>query len=447
MRGSTRLFMFLVAWALFPAAAVAGDSATISPQQFREDLQAMRAQIAATHPQLDYTVDVARLDRALARTIAGVKKPLTPDEAWRRAAALNPLLADGHLSILVAEWRDGARRYLAAGGRLFPYEVSVSPAGDVTVLYTLGGGESTQRGAKIASINGVPATVVASELLGLVHGDTVAFRASLLSRRWWWYYWKRYGAPDEFTLGLAGTPREISVAASSTPPLALREARFEETYQLDVSTPGVAVLTVKSFYWEDKDRYYRFMADAFARIKRAGASTLVIDVRENGGGDDDMWIDGILKYIADKPYRTGSSYVKRVIAGHRGEGETVGEVKHGQIETINTPESGNPWFFHGKTYVLIGPYTYSSAILFANVVHDNGFATLAGTGGAARRGQTGGIQSFVHSATGLELVCPRFLLLPPSGGDGATLLEPQIRVDDPATDPGQAVRELVRRAS
>ena len=443
-------FVLFMASAFFvkPAAAVEmralPSSTTVSSQQFRQDLQAIHARMQVTHPQLDYTLDPAALDQAFAALISAADTPLSQDAAWRRAATLNPLLSDGHLSILAAQWRTGARDYLHKGGRLFPYEVGVTAGGAVVIVSALGGAPSLLVGREIASINGVPASTVAAELLARAHGDTPVFRAALLSRRWWWYYWKRYGAPHQFTIKIVGEPRNVAVSASTAEPVALREASFDDTYRLHFPTASVAVLTVKSFYWEDKKRYYAFMEDAFRRIRRAGATSLIIDVRDNGGGDDDMWMRGILKYIASAPYKTGSSYVKRVVEGRRNAGETLGDAIAGHIETVIQPETHHPQFFHGKTYVLIGPYTYSSAILFANVVKDYGFATLAGSGGAAKRGQTGGIQSFVYPASGLELVCPRFYLLPPSGSAGLALVEPDIALRDSTVDPGQEVLELVK---
>jgi hypothetical protein len=68
--------------------------------------------------------------------------------------------------------------------------------------------------------------------------------------------------------------------------------------------------------------------------------------------------------------------------------------------------------------VAIGPATYSSAILFANVMRDFGFATLVGTGGVARRAQSGGVRNFTLPQSGLTISVPRFVLDPPGGGGG-----------------------------
>jgi hypothetical protein len=63
--------------------------------------------------------------------------------------------------------------------------------------------------------------------------------------------------------------------------------------------------------------FHAFTKDAFTQIRDAKVTTLIIDVRENTGGNDDMWKFGVLPYLADKPFRNGSSYLKKVIAGER----------------------------------------------------------------------------------------------------------------------------------
>jgi C-terminal processing protease CtpA/Prc len=192
-----------------------------------------------------------------------------------------------------------------------------------------------------------------------------------------------------------------------------------------------AVLTAAAFSWPDKARFFDFTHDCFARIAAAGATRLVIDIRQNGGGDDDMWRDGLLRYIADRPYKHGSRYIKRVLQP-RAQGEVAGEIVSGEIETAAAPPADEPLRFAGQVYVLVSPLTYSSAVLFSNVVQDYGFAKIAGVGGAVRTRQSGGVQSLRLPNTGLLLFYPRFVLERPSGTATPTYVEPDLPFpDDP----------------
>lgn len=415
-----------------------------TPAQLQQDLQFVRQAIESTHPEPALRSGQAAYERAFAEAQARLTQPLSRDEAWRAMAAMNPSFNDAHLGVLLPDWRGEARAHLAAGGKLFPFEVSIDRQGHLVIVSALGGAASPLAGRQVESINGVPTARLLAELGALVHGDTPAFRSKLLERRWWLYYWKTYGAPDSFTLGIGGQPVPVA-AAAAMPVVMAGDVSFEQTFQFRMLAGGAGLLTVNAFSWPDKQKFYAFTEQAFTALHAAGAHTLLIDIRENGGGDDDMWKTGILRYIADKPYRNGSSYVKKVLEGRAGPGEKVGDIVHGNVDSWVQPELAHPLHFGGKVFVLVGDLTYSSSILFSNTVQDHGFAKLVGAGGYAYVRQTGGTQKqHVLPNTGLEVVVPRFVLDRPSGKREPALLQPDIVLADDPFDRSVLVNALLK---
>jgi C-terminal processing protease CtpA/Prc len=432
-----------------PAAAQTAQPApTYTPQALQQDLRFMRAEIDRIHPEPGLFASRETLRKAYGKVEEQLQQPLSRDQAWRALAALNPVFADAHMFVLDPAWEADTKAHLAAGGVLFPYEVQVDAAGEIAIRAELGGAPSALAGARIEQINGVPAARVAHELLALMAGETAPLRAAILSRRLWFYYWRIYGAPRQFDLVLAkpdGGAR-LRVAGSGAVPASLAAgalSAFDSTYRLEFLPGKVALLTVNQFQWPDKTAFYAFTRQAFAAIRAAKVATLIIDIRENTGGDDDMWKTGILAYIADKPYRNASSYVKMVIAGRQGGTEKVGDVVHGFGDTWVAPELDNPLRFSGKTYVLVGRLTYSSAVLFSNVVQDFGFAQLVGAGGYARTRQTGGVQNIILPNTGLEITIPRFVVDRPSGEREPALVHPDIVLPDSPFDRRMTVNALL----
>lgn len=398
------------------AEAVADTNRLIDPAALQADLRIAVDTIERQHPDLSHSVDRARFRRAVEKVRRQLVRPMDQTEAWATMAQLNPVLADGHLLIGLPDWRAQSVEAIRRGTGFFPFEVSLNARGYPVIVSALGGADTPFSGREILQINGRDARDVARELMARVHGDTPAFRAALLSQRWWLFYSKLHGTPPAFDLLLGGTPeaRYEGPASHALPSILQRDASFEKLFECRVED-GTARLTVASFGWPDKDRFFQFTHDCFARIKAATASHLVIDVSANGGGDDDMWKEGVLRYIATRPYRHGSTFLKR---------ERSGEVTAGAIQSETAPVPDEPLHFGGKVTVLIGPLTYSSAVLFSNVVKDYGFGNLAGTGGAARTRQSGGTQSVVLPNTGLILSYPRFVLDRPSGAETPTYLTP-----------------------
>ena len=437
--------LHVVVWTVFAGLAfcpVAWAAERFTAAQVQADIDALAAGIAATHPGIGHSVDPARFAGALDALRQRSRDGLDRDAVWRDLATLNPLLADGHLFVGHADWRGDTVRHLEAGGALFPFEVAVDVDGRVRILAELGGARTPHAGASLRSINGHPARDVAQGLLARVHGDSPRFRADVLSHRWWFYFWKVHGAPDTFELVLDGASQSPVRKAGSRerPALMAGEEDFGRQFSFELLPDGAAVMTVQTFAWHDPEAFFTFTRRAFQQMNTARTRLLVIDVRRNGGGNDALWLKGLLPYIADRPYRWASRYTKRVLQDNPATQEKAGEVRSGTIDTWASPLTDERLRFAGQVVVLVGAGTYSSAVLFANTVQDFRFGTVAGEGSSARSTQTGGTQKLALPHTGLVVWSPRFILERPSGPRAPAWLTPDVPVADDPLDPNAAVK-------
>jgi C-terminal processing protease CtpA/Prc len=187
------------------------------------------------------------------------------------------------------------------------------------------------------------------------------------------------------------------------------------------------------------------MDSTFTSLRKNNIKHLIIDLRENGGGDDEYWMDGILKYIAHKPYRWGSNYKKKIIAKYRDSGEVVGSVKNGEIDTLIPVVTDISNKYKGKVSVLIGPYTYSSSILFANTVQDYKFGQLVGEPTGGKSGQTGSIQFLEMTNSKLFSFTPRFYLERPNGGGMNTPVVPDLLIEYDKLNSDELINKLIEK--
>ena len=415
--------------------------ATFAASELRADLAELKRALHDMPPDLYRTADPVQLERAFRRieTELGNSPPLDRDAAWRLFATLNPVLADGHLLVGFVDWRGDTRAHLAASGALFPFEVQVSPQCEIRVRATLGGRISPLENLRLRTINKLSAQRVCEQMLARAHGDTINFRADLLSRRFWFYYWKLFGAPPAFDLDLVGLKDTQSFPASTELPQVLAdEASFERQFWLETLTEDTVALKLGTFAWPDKQQLLDFTRASFEKMHDIGTKNLVIDLRDNGGGDDVMWLEGVMPYIATKSYRTGSTYRKRVVVADPEKGEVVGSVVDGKIETWYPAQPGNPLRFKGRVYVVVGPGTYSSAVIFSNVVQEFGFGIVAGVGESVRADLSGGVRRTTLTHSGLIVAAPRFQLNRPSGAREPVLFHPDLNFDG-----AQPLRTLV----
>lgn len=155
-------------------------------------------------------------------------------------------------------------------------------------------------------------------------------------------------------------------------------------------------LVTKSYYYEiikDKnctvftfnqfinpEKFRVFLQNMFADLKAQGIQNLIIDIRNNGGGDSELG-DELLKYIVTKPFsqyektlvkysdirkeyikgsEIDSTELKNYLLGISG---TVGVIDH--TKNVIQPKNQNERF-SGNIYLLISGQTFSSAADFAN---------------------------------------------------------------------------------
>lgn len=97
-----------------------------------------------------------------------------------------------------------------------------------------------------------------------------------------------------------------------------------------------------------------------------------------------MWKDGILRYVATRPYKQGSTYRKR---------DANGVVSAGTIESATQPATDEPLHFAGKVTVEIGP---------RELVKER---TIAGLAAVREKGSTGGGRKLVMTPDRIDTAC------------------------------------------
>ena len=116
----------------------------------------------------------------------------------------------------------------------------------------------------------------------------------------------------------------------------------------------------------------------------------------------------------------------------------------GELENFEAV-SETPYRFDGEISVVVGAYSYSSAILFANTMQDFGFANIVGEQTGGYSWQTGGTQLFTFPHSKLIAVSPRFYLQRPSGKMKGEPVNPDIKIATDPFLPDALIKQLVKQ--
>jgi Peptidase family S41 len=127
------------------------------------------------------------------------------------------------------------------------------------------------------------------------------------------------------------------------------ESSNAESYRFFVPKQGVGLIDFRTF--QNLERFQGFLKTTFSQIKTQGIQTLIIDLRDNGGGNGALG-NALLEYITDKPYRQFSRYEVKVSSQARAwflsnggnlpwaDGQEIGSVYKAE-EAWNKPASNS----------------------------------------------------------------------------------------------------------
>jgi Peptidase family S41 len=422
------------------------DGPQISAEDIRADFEGWLVQMHALHPDISLRTDRKRFDRTVALIRNAIDRPMSQREVWLLFARLNPMLRDGHNSIAMPDRAKLMQTHLDAGGRIFPIKVHLDQDGRLRVGET---GTGVQRGEEILAINGRPVAKVVEAILALAPGDTLSFRREYVARRFAALYWMQFGDTGNYVIKLRRNEGCVHTQGiSGATKLAVSDqAQIPASYQYSskILDGDIGYLRVASFDGEYKTEFALFAQQAFTQLKARGVRALIIDVRDNGGGDDPLWQENLMEYITNTPYAHVGQYKVRVNKDNADPGDIIGEVQDKVYQRRFVTTSNNPLRLNAPVFVLAGRFTYSSAIQFLVAAQDFGIAKIAGPETGAFSCQTGQIKLMDMPNTGLRAFTPVIAFVRPSGKGCNRGVIPDIVIDDDALDPERAINILAEK--
>lgn len=418
----------------------------IAPELLRQDIDAFVTGVRVRHPDFAGYADEAALIQLTDELKSAITTPMTRVEFFRYVGQLSHAFGDGH-SFLIWPYQE-LSALKEQGEKPFPFAVKLSPSGVFVPQSYVSGDLQLPGGSQIVSINGVAMSEIFARAQRYVGGETAGLRDAFVAERFPHLLWAVYGFISQFELELLyqGQVQKLHIDSGQTWQTATspsEQTGSDMTYQR--LADNVGYLKVDSFD-VDPDDFSDQLETIFSHIAQQQLNALIIDIRNNTGGNTDTATE-LARYIANKPFRLVSSMTEKLnddnrgLFGYKGQpGEMHSTELHDYVEPMKKSK-----LFDGDVVVLIGPATYSAAIVFAMTVQDNRFGLLAGqpTGGFANQSAQGNLFNLPHSQ--LRAYVATRLLVRPSGNPEVTAVMPDLLVEDTLEDLQGAVDTALQR--
>lgn len=438
---------------------------TWTPEEVRAEFDALYDTLRASHYDMFANRARSAYDTLFESMRERFDHPMTRSEiqqAFQRFVAYGNV-AHAKIDPPMAAWE----AFRAEGGKAFPAFFRV--VDERVYVDDFMGDIPLFAGDEVLAVDGTPVLEWLGPLRAHLSADSDYLAYTLMENRLPILVWQEWGETDAFTLTLArdgNEPIEIEVPAltraqfGETPDD--RPARFALSWNARESrmlTETLAYLRPGPFYdnrpeaehpW-DPAAFKAFVDDAFESFIDAGAERILIDLRNNPGGNNDF-SDHLVAWFADRPFRFSEKFEIRVspaaVASNRerldsrdDDSGTVsaqlaaayrnrapGEEIDFPVELVQ-PRAGQR--FEGEVFMLVNRHSYSNAVSVAAIGQDYGFARIIGEPTADLANTYGAMEHFTLPATGIRVGFPKARILRPSRDVDADTVVPDIEIEAP----------------
>jgi len=377
-------------------------SATFTTAQLRRDFQVLREAIEEGHPGIYRFTPKSELDHVFDRAAKQLNRPMTAMDFYRLLAPVVAQLKCGHTSLRPS----GLMDQRLADEPLIPIEISIL-GGKVYVARDYSAAAQLA-GAEVLSINDVPIARILALMLAVSHGDgdsPTAGPYQLSHRRGFARsLYMIAGLRSPFRIRYISGGKTAEAFLTGMPPKVIHEVELSRypspplqgnaTWRL-VEGGSIGVLKIMSFDGnaEGDVPMSAFFERVFTEANNRNVSKLIVDVRDNGGGEDELG-RVLFSYFADQPFRYYRDLVvnklsfsffryvpdreplppnvyEMVKPGADGKYHVVGHPNWG------TQQPGAP-HFGGNVFVLMNGGSFSTTCEFLSTLHNHGGATFVG---------------------------------------------------------------------
>ena len=385
-----RTFLFIISLAL--TTNLISAQKHYSKQKLIADIDSLYASINEIHVDMYANIPKVKFEKEIGQIKQQLEDSMTRIDFYNHLAPLVEELGDGHTSLLFPT-EEIKRNSI----KLFPLSVDIDYK-DSSVIVVNDYSEYDIRipvGAKILSINNKKISTIVGVMFHYISGERTFFKAEELKFRFTPILYALY-KDSIFTIKYKYKNKVFTTTRTGISYAQRYENNGKKIVTNDTNyslriNDKLQVATIEFNSFVDLPRFQKFIDSSFVVIKQKKINDLIIDIRNNGGGDSKLG-DDFFQYISHEPYRQfGKTIIKNSI-------RRMEYYKSAYSDTITEPiglqtyndstlnqlrENKNR--FTGNVYLLTSHFTFSSAANFSWTFKYFKMGTIIGeeTGGLA----------------------------------------------------------------
>lgn len=283
--------------------------------------------------------------------------------------------------------------YAYAGGTLFPLEIAFEDNKPL-IRKNWSDIKDIKVGSELVSVNGIPIEEILSKIYPQISAERPYFKQVKLELfSFPRYYWQLFGKQDTFNVEIQSNGKVNQYSLDAIRVIEDFEMKRDEILnaRMELKFLGESAYLNPGSFGGDETNYQMFIDSSFVKIHEMKSKQLIIDLRNNSGGDN-SFSDYLISYFADTPFTWNSTFTLKsseLLKDHvRKNNDTTtryskeilshtnGEIFEFAFDKIQ-PQALEKRF-KGDVYVLVNRQSHSQSAVTAAQIQDYGFGKLVG---------------------------------------------------------------------
>ncbi|WP_420573875.1 S41 family peptidase [Kordia sp.] len=419
-----------------------------SKQQVIDDLQYLSTSIQESH----YNLYLYTSEEKFAKNYNTVKNSIQKDslnllETTNTLQRVISAVNNGHTEIEFPV--QSYREYAMNGGTLFPLEIAFE---DNHYLIRKNWSKNGQIrvGSKILSINGRSMNEILEKIYTQISAERLYFKhAKIELYSFPRCYWRVFGQQDEFEVEIAMNHHTQKYTLKAIDLINDFETKRYEILNAKMKLDfyrNTAYLNPGNFAG-DESKFQQFIDASFQKIKEVKAKNLIIDLRNNGGGND-SFSDYLVSYIANKPFKWNAKFEVKSSQLLKDHIRKNGNTKSDFSKAILSHENGEVFAysfkehqpqneqkrFTGAVFVLVNRQSHSQATVTAAQIQDYNFGIIIGEETAEYSSLCASQFKYTLPNTGIEVKVSKGFMTRINGTIKLKGVQPEVVIKDHLLD-------------
>ena len=381
--------------------------------ELKKDLAILKEQLELNHIGLYTYTSKPEMDQYFQELEASITAPMTDIEFLRLLFPLNAKIANGHTKLIPS---GGYINTVRSIWKLLPLNVYWDQE-QLYVVQDYSESYLVKEGAIIKTINGQDATQLFKKIAADFWRDGYNETGpnTDLADGFSQFYAYLIGLPAIYNLEIVDPKGEVRTVDIKAQTIATSKKIIAQRYDIkkswtETNTPAlelsidnnIATMTIRAFdkayiKKEKKQKFKKFYKDAFTKMKMAGVEHLIIDIRDNGGGDPMPTIE-LFAHLHQEPftfYESVTTNVQRIpkkmydVSFFERITFPLAFKKKGKVYEPNglarllaipglKPSKPNSPYYGGKVYVLTNANSFSATGEMTAIIKEHNRATFIG---------------------------------------------------------------------